>query len=154
MLNHSSQLTAHSLGWRKPKSSLSRYFFTTRVHHRACSHPQVSRPAPSKNTIPHVTSRGFTLVELMIVIALLAIFASIAVPSFTSMIANTRTETTASELHSLLVSARSNAITQRTRTTLTLKANKWELTQGSTVSGTLIIPTGVSLTPGHSVPEQ
>lgn len=35
-------------------------------------------------------ANDFTLVELMSVVALLAIFAGIAVPSFTNMIANNR----------------------------------------------------------------
>lgn len=99
---------------------------------------------------PVSASRGFTLVELMVVIALLAIFASIAVPSFNTLIANIRTETAASELHSLLVSARSNAVTQRTRVTLEkVDASNWQVKHGNTVSGTLVLPPSVSIAPDN-----
>lgn len=81
----------------------------------------------------------------MVVIALLAIFASIAVPSFTTLIANTRTETAASELHSLLTSARSDAVTKRVSITLNNKGTSWESAQGSNVTSTITLPAGVSL---------
>lgn len=86
---------------------------------------------------------GFTLIEMLIVIVLVAIFAGIAVPSFTTLIANTRTETTASELHGLLMSARANAVTQRAPTTL--DASSWQIKQGGAISGTLAVPAGVEL---------
>lgn len=60
------------------------------------------------------TARGFTLIELMIIVALLGIFAAIAVPSFTQFISNNRTQSANNELLSLLQFARSTAVSQRT----------------------------------------
>ena len=55
-------------------------------------------------------SRGFTLVELMIAIALLAILVGIALPFYQDTIADQRNRTAANELHSALVLARSEAV--------------------------------------------
>ncbi|TBU81096.1 pilus assembly protein FimT [Pseudomonas daroniae] len=60
------------------------------------------------------TQRGFTLIELMIVVTLLGIFAAIAVPSFTQFINKSRTQSFNNELLSLLQYTRSTAVEQRT----------------------------------------
>lgn len=83
----------------------------------------------------------------MVVITLLAIFASIAVPSFTTLIANTRAETAASELHGLLMSARSDAVTKRVQITLEKDAGNWQTKQDNTLTSTLALPANVSVTP-------
>ena len=61
---------------------------------------------------------GFTLVELMITLVLVAILATIGVPSFMSLIANNRLTTQANELVSSLNLARSEAIKRNTRVTV------------------------------------
>lgn len=61
------------------------------------------------HTKPHRMS-GVTLVELMVTIAVAAIIAAIAVPSFQSTIRSNRAATTANELLASLMLARSEAI--------------------------------------------
>lgn len=57
---------------------------------------------------------GVTLVELMATVAVLAITASIAIPSFSEMVKNNRITTASNELLTTLTLARSAAITNRT----------------------------------------
>ncbi|WP_082119054.1 GspH/FimT family pseudopilin [Thioalkalivibrio versutus] len=57
-------------------------------------------------TRPH----GFTLVELMVTLAVLAILASVAVPSFHALVQNNRATTLANQLTTAINLARSEAI--------------------------------------------
>lgn len=63
-------------------------------------------------------NKGFTLVELMIVLAIGSILMSMAIPSFTSTIKNNRLTTQANELISSLNYARSEAIRRGASVTL------------------------------------
>jgi type II secretion system protein H len=53
---------------------------------------------------------GFTLLEIMIVVAMIAIMAAIAVPNFSTVIANSRLKAAARDLYSKVQQARSLAI--------------------------------------------
>lgn len=81
---------------------------------------------------------GFTVIELMVVVAILVILLSIAGPDFRSMIAATRIKTASFDVFSSIVQARSEAITRNTTVTMAPAggnwANGWTVTEsGGTV---------------------
>jgi len=59
--------------------------------------------------------RGFTLIELMVIIALVAIMAGIAVPSFTQFVRNNRVTTQADEIHRYFQYVRGETVATRKR---------------------------------------
>ncbi len=61
---------------------------------------------------------GFTLIELLMVIAIAAILASIAVPSYQWIMSRTRLSTQANELTTALSLARSEAVKRGVRVTV------------------------------------
>lgn len=58
-------------------------------------------------------NKGFTLIELMVSVAVLAIVLSIAVPSFKNILLNNRLNTTKDELRTAIQLARSEAIKRK-----------------------------------------
>lgn len=58
----------------------------------------------------HPPMAGFTVIELMITVMLLAVLAAIAAPNMTSFILATRVKAAASDMYSALIFARSEAI--------------------------------------------
>ncbi|MFU8819991.1 MAG: GspH/FimT family pseudopilin [Gammaproteobacteria bacterium] len=74
--------------------------------------------------------RGFTLLELMVAIAVLAILATVGVPSFRDLIQNNRVTTQTNELVTALNFARAEAVKRgRTvRVTVTQAAPGWTAT--------------------------
>lgn len=65
---------------------------------------------PRRPAFVFLRQSGFTLVELLVVVAVVAILAAVAVPSYTQMIANSRVRSTAQTFHASLMRARSEAL--------------------------------------------
>ncbi len=84
-------------------------------------------------------ARGFTIMELMMVLTISAILASFALPGLRDMVARTRLKTAASDLHTALTLARSEAIKRNGTVTIsplgggTDWAVGWEVKSGTTV---------------------
>jgi type IV fimbrial biogenesis protein FimT len=87
------------------------------------------------NTSITATARtdGFTLIELMIVVALVAIMATIALPSFTEFTASQRIRAGASALYDSLLLARSEAVKRNTSVSMNVTdlANGWTIVVAS-----------------------
>jgi len=88
---------------------------------------------------------GFTLIELMVTIAVLAIFVGIALPAFNALIEGNRVRSAADEFHALLVAARNDAVTRRTAISVTLSGSTW-----STDDRQVNIPDSVEVTPSET----
>jgi len=90
---------------------------------RALSCP---RRMPARTLAPRSTasaSGGFTIIELVIVVAILAILIAIAGPDFRSMIAASRVKSASFDVFSSLVHARSAAITRNATVRICMGAN-------------------------------
>lgn len=71
-------------------------------------------------------SKGFTLIEMVIAIAIVGILASIAMPSFTDLIASTQVKTDASNLQMSLLRARSEAVKRNTNISIDPVGGDWK----------------------------
>lgn len=69
--------------------------------------------------IQRKTSSGFTLIELMVTIAVLAIIVSIAAPNISTQLANQRVKFTTATLHNALKEAKVESVIRRQNITLT-----------------------------------
>jgi prepilin-type N-terminal cleavage/methylation domain-containing protein len=98
------------------------------------------------------TSQGFTLIEAMVVVSLVAILAALAVPSFTTMIANQRVSSAAQEVQTLLLFARAEAVYKRTPTAVTATGQKWEakVATGGQLLREIVASDAVTVTPGSA----
>lgn len=75
----------------------------------------------ARTTAPHrtwVTGAGFTLVELMVTVAVAAVLLAVAVPSFTQMIVSGRLTTQSNDMLAAINLARSEAIKRNASVTL------------------------------------
>jgi type IV fimbrial biogenesis protein FimT len=101
-------------------------------------------------------SAGFTMVELLVTIGIATILTTIAVPSFSGLIASQRAKTAASELFASLLLARSDAIALNANVTVSPLPGGWNqggwqiapaanvanvLDSHGTVAGVTITPT-------------
>jgi type IV fimbrial biogenesis protein FimT len=85
----------------------------------------------------HFRHRGFTLIEMMVVIALAAIVLGMGVPSFKDFIVGQRVKSAAYAFSTAAMSARSEAIKRNTSVVLTQATggwqNGWSVTVGTAV---------------------
>lgn len=90
----------------------------------------ISRLQPDSRRLVRGRQRniaGFTLVELMVTVSIVAILAVVAGPSFSSLIANQRVKGVAADLYVALSKARSEAIKRNANVKLSPKtANTWQ----------------------------
>ncbi|ATG19006.1 GspH/FimT family pseudopilin [Ralstonia mannitolilytica] len=103
---------------------------------------------------PRKPSHGFTLTELLVTLTVLGILVTIAVPSFSGMIATQATRNASFDLSSALSLARSEAVKQNATMTLSTTstwAAGWTLV--ASASGTVIRKfgpySGVSIAPSN-----
>lgn len=102
---------------------------------------------------PRKPPQGFTLTELLVTLTVLGILVTIAVPSFSSMIATQATRNASFDLSSALSLARSEAVKQNATMTLSTAstwATGWKLVAaGGTVIRTFGPYSGVSIVPSN-----
>lgn len=91
--------------------------------------------------------RGFSLIELLIVMAIAGVLAVVAAPSMTEMIAGVRLRSAASDMLASLLYARSEAIKRGSSATVVPNggdyATGWDVKVGTTVLKTVEAQTGV-----------
>lgn len=81
---------------------------------------------------------GFSIVELMVVLAIAAILATVAAPSFNSTMRNNQLATQANELVSTLQLARSEAVKRAQRVTICVSSDQATCTGANWASGWIV----------------
>jgi type IV fimbrial biogenesis protein FimT len=79
--------------------------------------------------------QGFTIIELMTVVAILAVFASLAAPSMADLLASTAVKGAQSDFYATLIRARSEAIKRRANATVAPIGADWTTGWTVTVGG-------------------
>lgn len=85
-------------------------------------------------------TRGFTLIELVVTMAVLVILVTVALPAFSHLVRETRTHTRAQDLYQAAQLARTSAITNNQRVTLSADgqwSDGWQVFVDSNHNGQL-----------------
>lgn len=106
------------------------------------------RQHPAQNA-----ARGFTLVEMMVAVALAVILLSLSVPSFTGMVARMRIEGAANNLTTDLQLARTEAVQRRATVTLATLGNGsgYTITSGADTIKAVDFAAGVTFSGGVTI---
>jgi len=80
-------------------------------------------------------SRGFTIIEILMVVAILGIFAGLAAPSMADLLAATSIRGASSDLYTSLITARSEAIKRRSNATVAPVGANWNSGWTVTIGG-------------------
>lgn len=78
------------------------------------------------NTVTIKINKGFTLIELMITVAIMSIMLTVGLPSFQSIIASSRLTSSANAMVSALQLARFEALKQHKTVTIRKKGTNWQ----------------------------
>jgi type IV fimbrial biogenesis protein FimT len=101
--------------------------------------------------------RGFTLVELLTVVAVVAVLSTLAGPSMINLIATQRVRAVAGDLHLTLMKARGEAIKRNASVTVARSGSNWHDgwqindPEGGAVLSTVSVPSGVTITNSPAV---
>ena len=104
----------------------------------------------SMNSLPtslRIASLGFTLIELMVTIAVLAIIVSIAAPNISTQLANQRVKSTAATLENALKEAKAESIIRRQDVSVIYDASATPKSVTLQANGNNISSYTVSITP-------
>jgi type IV fimbrial biogenesis protein FimT len=89
---------------------------------------------------------GFTLVELLAAICVVAITTVMAIPMYTHFMANQRVKATASDLYLFLIKARSEALRRNANVTIKRTGSSWESGWDLEDSSNTVIETHAAVT--------
>jgi type IV fimbrial biogenesis protein FimT len=76
------------------------------------------------------TTRGFTVIEMMFVVVILAIMMAVALPNYSQFVRNQRVKTASFDVFSSLMLARSEAVTRNATVTVTPQSGTTDWTGG------------------------
>jgi type IV fimbrial biogenesis protein FimT len=103
-----------------------------------------------RTTMPKRPQRGFSLIELMVVVTIAAVMLGVAIPSFREFTAGQRVKNTAFDFAAALLLARSEAIKRNTPVTLAHAgagwAEGWTVAVGGNTLATKEAPASVTIT--------
>lgn len=95
------------------------------------------------------TTRGFTLFELLIVMAIIGIVTAFALPGLRELLANSRVRATASDIETAIAFAKSTAATTRQSVVITTTATGYQVRRSTSpvsLTGTIIQSYGLGST--------